>query len=154
MDTINIYFKTFEHAKRSIRGLIDEVQRHGAVTFSGFLELCRPGSIRYDLPVMGFNCEWRRGDFDWFMVRATDSVNAPKFYIWKVVLPMPHPLSLDSACMEEIKFKPALSKADKDAKIQKAYNVLTKALFRKDTDEDDLAEAMEEAIRYLGEVLE
>lgn len=51
-------------------------------------------------------------------------------------------------------FKPALPKSAKDAKIQKAYNVLTRAYLRYDTDEDDLAEAMEEAIGYLGEVLE
>lgn len=52
------------------------------------------------------------------------------------------------------KFKPALSKSAKDAKIQKAYNVLTKAYCRYDTNEDDLVDAMGEAIRTLGEVLE
>lgn len=54
----------------------------------------------------------------------------------------------------DIQFKPALPKADKDAKIQKAYNVLTKAYCRYDTNEDDLVDAMGEAIRTLGEVLE
>lgn len=54
----------------------------------------------------------------------------------------------------EIQFKPALSKSAKDDKIQKAYNVLTKAFCRYDSDECDLADAMEEAIGYLGEVLE
>ena len=52
------------------------------------------------------------------------------------------------------KFKPALPKSAKDAKIQKAYNVLTKAFCRYDSDEGDLADAMGEAIRTLGEVLE
>jgi hypothetical protein len=54
----------------------------------------------------------------------------------------------------EIDFKPALTKTAKDAKIQKAYNVLTKAYCNPDVKMADLAEAMEEAIGYLGEVLE
>lgn len=54
----------------------------------------------------------------------------------------------------QLKLKEALPKSGKDAKIQKAYNVLTKAYCRYDTNEDDLADAMGEAIRTLGEVLE
>ena len=54
----------------------------------------------------------------------------------------------------QLKFKEALPKSAKDAKIQKAYNVLTKAYCRYDTNEDDLVDAMGEAIRTLGEVLE
>lgn len=54
----------------------------------------------------------------------------------------------------EIQFKPALSKADKDAKIQKAYNVLTKAFCKKDGEFEDFIDATAEAIGYLGEVLE
>lgn len=50
-------------------------------------------------------------------------------------------------------FKEALPKASKDAKIQKAYNALTKAYCKESTVED-LYTAMEEAIGYLGEVLE
>ena len=54
----------------------------------------------------------------------------------------------------EVEFKPALPKAAKDAKIQKAYNVLTKTLLDKDADTYDLENAMHDAIGYLGEVLE
>lgn len=57
---------------------------------------------------------------------------------------------------ESPEFKAALPKAAKDAKIQKAYNVLTEAYINADseTDIEDLCDAMEEAIGYLGEVLE
>lgn len=60
----------------------------------------------------------------------------------------------DSQDKVKIQLKEALPKSAKDAKIQKAYNVLTKAYCRYDTNEDDLAYAMGEAIRTLGEVLE
>ena len=66
--------------------------------------------------------------------------------------------TVKSVCLKEgkieIHFKPALSKAAKDEKIQKAYNVLTRAYCNKDVDMTGLAEAMEEAIGYLGEALE
>lgn len=56
---------------------------------------------------------------------------------------------------QDLKFKPALSKSAKDAKIQKAYNVLTKSLFTYNgNDEGGLIEAMEEAVGYLAEVVE
>lgn len=51
------------------------------------------------------------------------------------------------------KFKEALPKAAKDAKIQKAYNVLTKAYCNSNATMPELECAMEEAIGYLAEVL-
>ena len=54
----------------------------------------------------------------------------------------------------KIQFKAALPKAAKDAKIQKAYNVLTKAYCNSNATMPELECAMEEAIGYLGEVLE
>lgn len=81
-------------------------------------------------------------------------------YGYFLTLPKPVPLFTEDRVLIRLKdsetpeFKSALPKAAKDDKIQKAYNVLTKALFNKDFDEDDLASAMEEAIGYLGEVLE
>ena len=59
-----------------------------------------------------------------------------------------------SNCKIQLKFKPALTKAAKDDKIQKAYNVLTKEYCRKEGTDEDLVYAVEEAIGYLGEVLE
>lgn len=52
------------------------------------------------------------------------------------------------------KFKEALPKASKDAKIQKVYNVLTKIYCKHGATMRDIGAAMEEAIGYLGEVLE
>lgn len=54
----------------------------------------------------------------------------------------------------EIQFKPALPKSAKNAKIQKAYNVLTRAYCNSGVTMIELNLAVEEAIRYLGEVLE
>ena len=51
---------------------------------------------------------------------------------------------------ETPKFKEALPKAAKDAKIQKAYNVLTKAYCNTSATMSELECAMEEAIGYLG----
>ena len=59
-----------------------------------------------------------------------------------------------SDCKIEIEFKEALPKSAKDAKIQKAYNVLTREYFRKEGTDEDLVHAVEEALGYLGEVLE
>ena len=54
----------------------------------------------------------------------------------------------------EIEFKAALPRAAKDDKIEKAYIALTKAYCKKDVDRSELTWAVEEAIGYLGEVLE
>lgn len=55
---------------------------------------------------------------------------------------------------QDLKFKPALPKSAKDAKIQKAYNVLSREYFRKEGTDEDLVYAVEEALGYLAEVLE
>ena len=54
----------------------------------------------------------------------------------------------------KIEFKSAITKASKDDKIQKAYNALTRVYCKDEADDSEIAYALQEAIGYLGEVLE
>ena len=153
MEEIKFYFRTFDHAQRAVLGLMSALRDNGRVSFNEFLDICRPGSFKYDIPNTGHCSEWYASNF----IGLTTSIISEETYFgrykYTVSLPMPKPVLTFQFHTNSL-FKAALPKAAKDAKIQKAYNILTKAVLDKDAETYDLVVAMEEAIGYLGEVLE
>ena len=162
------YFTKAEDALRVLNGLKDIIVMYGVATVADLKDLAGVGGVG----------SYTDNKYGWvnsksMAVRQMDILDPSHGYM----LYLPKPFLVDDEAEPHVvlnfhanapykggvelrlksetpEFKSALPKAAKDAKIQKAYNVLTKALFNKYFDEDDLASAMEEAIGYLGEVLE
>ena len=135
------FFTRPEEAKRVLDAIKTIISHYSVATVADLKEL-----IGYESKYTDRKYGWVKSDS--MRVQMLDYYNPDRGYLLK----MPRPYLIDSD--DTPNFKPALPKSAKDAKIQKAYNVLTKAYCRYDTNEDDFVDAMGEAIRYLGEVLE
>ena len=132
-----------------MRDVIDQLKKtinfYGSASIADLYDIC-------GLPcsTMAYNhIGWNYKDINFIPITYS-----PGYYKWSG-------FSLKYCCTlpttrenQDLCFKPAITKASKDDKIQKAYNVLTKAYCNEYSLGSDLHEALQEAIGYLGEVLE